>query len=172
MSKDIYHLTKVLQWRIQGSPQPCPQTANYLYRPQTKFGARQCFHRCLSVHGGGGLPSQHASQVTWGGGVGQTSLGLPTEGDICIWAPPPSPRYMGYYGIRSTSVPYASYWNAFLFPKNTCIRIAFVWSANAVMLRITDLLILRILQETDSIQIYWDTSNKYFFINSYFRRTI
>ena len=25
----------------------------------------------------------------------------------------PPPRYMGYYGIRSTSVRYASYWNAF-----------------------------------------------------------
>ena len=29
------------------------------------------------------------------------------------WADP-LPRYMGYYGIRSTSGQYASYWNAFL----------------------------------------------------------
>ena len=34
------------------------------YCPETKFGARWCFHRCLSV-GGGGLASQHSSQVTW-----------------------------------------------------------------------------------------------------------
>ena len=27
------------------------------------------------------------------------------------------PRYMGYYGIRSTSGWYASYWNLFLFVK-------------------------------------------------------
>ena len=27
---------------------------------------------------------------------------------------PPHPRYMGYYGIRSRSERYASYWNAFL----------------------------------------------------------
>ena len=29
--------------------------------------------------------------------------------------PPPAKRYTGYYGIRSTSGRYASYWNAFLF---------------------------------------------------------
>ena len=36
------------------------------YRPQTKFGARQYFHKHLSFcpRGGGGLASQHASQVT------------------------------------------------------------------------------------------------------------
>ena len=43
-------------------------------------------------HDGGGFASR-------GRGVGQT---------------PPPPRYMGYYGIRSTSERYASYWNAFL----------------------------------------------------------
>ena len=37
----------------------------------------------------------------------------PTNADT----PPPPPRYMGYYGIRSTSGRYASYWNAFLFCK-------------------------------------------------------
>ena len=58
-----------------------------------------------SVHwaGGGGVVAfQHASQVTWPGGL------LP--GGICIregWAPPNR--------IRSTSGRYASYWNAFLF---------------------------------------------------------
>ena len=40
-------------------------------------------------------------------------------GGVCIqgergWADTSPPRYMGYYGIRSTSDRYASYWNAFL----------------------------------------------------------
>ena len=42
---------------------------------------------------------------------------------VCIWRgwadlPPPT-RYMGYYRIRSTNGRYASYWNAFLFMKNS-----------------------------------------------------
>ena len=69
-------------------------------------------------------------------GFGQTSLDLPIGGGS---ASGHLTRYMGYYGIPSTSVPYASYWNAFLFPKNTRIWIAFLWSVNAVMLMITDL---------------------------------
>ena len=32
----------------------------------------------------------------------------------------PPPRYMGYYGIRSTSGRCASYWNAFLFKLKLC----------------------------------------------------
>ena len=54
-------------------------------------GMHSCY-RCVSVHGGkyrGEYPSPR--------GV------------------PPLPRYMGYYGIRSTSGRYAFYWNAFLF---------------------------------------------------------
>ena len=40
--------------------------------------------------------------------------------EVCIqrgWADPP-PRYMGYYGIWSTSGRYASYWNVFFFFAN------------------------------------------------------
>ena len=43
----------------------------YFITPQTKFEARQCFHRCLFVHGEGGLAFQHASQVKWPGLVCQ-----------------------------------------------------------------------------------------------------
>ena len=57
---------------------------------------------CLST--GRGLASQHGSQVTRLGG-GSASGG--------VLGRPPT-RYMGYYGMRSTSGRYASYWNAFL----------------------------------------------------------
>ena len=42
-------------------------------------------------------------------------VGTHPQGWICPgggYSPPP--QYMGYYGIRSTSGRYASYWNAFL----------------------------------------------------------
>ena len=83
-------------------------------RPQTKFGTRQCFHRCLSDHGRrgegvGALASQHASQVTLpasGGGVylrGSASRGF------CPWEVGQTPAR------NQKSGRYASYWNAFLF---------------------------------------------------------
>ena len=61
----------------------------------------------------GGLPP---------GGGSASRRGLCLQG-VCLHGglhplevgPDPPPRYMGYYGIRSTSRRYASYWNAFLF---------------------------------------------------------
>ena len=79
---------------------------------------------CLST---GGLTSEHVSQVTWprdlypkgsASGRGLHPWGLPTHCRVCLWwvgQTAQDPRYMGYYGIRSTSRQYASYWNAFLF---------------------------------------------------------
>ena len=62
------------------------------------------FYTYVSFCSQGGLASQHASQVTWPGGL---HLG-------CL-----HPRGVGrsprYYGIRSTIGKYVSYWNAFLF---------------------------------------------------------
>ena len=75
---------------------------------------------CHSVHGGG-LVSQHASQVIWPGGLhpGAPASGgsLHLEGvciqGICIQGGlGRSP--IEYYRIRSTSERTASYWNAFL----------------------------------------------------------
>ena len=39
--------------------------------------------------------------------------------------PLPPPRYMGYYGIWSTSTRYASYWNAFLFWETDKIQVMY-----------------------------------------------
>ena len=63
----------------------------FCYRPQTKFGARKYFHRCLSVcpQGGGGLPDRDPP--------GQK---------------PPLDRNLP---CTVKSGWYASYWNAFLF---------------------------------------------------------
>ena len=48
-----------------------------IYRPHPKGGGRLCFHRCVSVHGGGGGPqSQVLSQVT---GL-RSFLGYPSPG--------------------------------------------------------------------------------------------
>ena len=63
-----------------------------LFTARKRSLRRLCFHMCFSVHGwegDGGLQP---------GGVGQTY-----------------PFPIGYYGIRSTSGLYASYWNAFFF---------------------------------------------------------
>ena len=84
----------------------------HCYRPQTKFGARQYFHKrvslCLFTGGRGCL---HRGVYFRGGG--SASRGLHPEGMICIWGGGPPP--IRYYGIRSTRGRYASYWNAFLF---------------------------------------------------------
>ena len=85
-------------------------------------------------NGGGGLGKVIFSQVCVipvvhrGGSVGVTACitGYMTSW-ICIWGElcfqgrwaDTSPRCMGYYGIRSTSGRYASYWNAFLFSMRT-----------------------------------------------------
>ena len=61
---------------------------------------RLCFYRCLSVHRGG---------VS----VGACMVGVLHGSGVCVLCmPPPASRY---YGIRSMSRWYASYWNAFLF---------------------------------------------------------
>ena len=79
------------------------------------WGKVMFLHLCVILFTGEGVASQYASQVTWPGwGLhpgGSASGGSASRGG---WADPP-PRYMGYYGIQSTSGRYASYWNAFLF---------------------------------------------------------
>ena len=83
----------------------------HCYRQQTKFGARQYFHKRVSLCSrGGGVFASGGLPRGWGSASG----GLHPEGMICIWGvgrPPP----IRYYGIRSTRGRYASYWNAFLF---------------------------------------------------------
>ena len=79
------------------------------YRPQTRFGARQCFYICVSFClRGNWLPSMHHRSN--GQGDGQTPPpGLPTEGGLGRsprsayrggWADPS----MGYYGLQSASI--------------------------------------------------------------------
>ena len=73
--------------------------------------------------GRGVVASQHASQITSPGrstSRGGLPRGVCIQEGVCLqggsaggWADP-LPRYTGYYGIRSTSGQYASYWNAFL----------------------------------------------------------
>ena len=51
------------------------------------FGARQCFYTCVSFRSQGGSLSQHASQVTWRGGVSVQSESL-SERDPSITETP------------------------------------------------------------------------------------
>ena len=78
---------------------------------------------CLST--GGWLPSMyhrlhdHGVCIQRGLHLGGVYIhgGLATHCRVCLWRvgqTAQDPRYMGYYGIRSTSRQYASYWNAFL----------------------------------------------------------
>ena len=86
-------------------------------------------HVCHSVHGVGGLGSQHASLVTWQGALHPGIRGsASSRKGVCIQQEgslhpggrglhlgrSSHPPDTGYYGIRSTSCQYASYWNAFL----------------------------------------------------------
>ena len=103
-----------------------------------KFKARLCFYTCVSFCsgvGGGWLPRMHHRLHDQGGlhpgrGLHPGGGGLHPGGGVCIQEgglhlgglhpvgvgrPYPPTRYMEYYGIRSTSGRYASYWNAFLF---------------------------------------------------------
>ena len=60
-----------------------------------------------------GVASKHASQVTWPEGFCIQGICLQ---EVCIQGVGrPLPRNMVYYGVRSTSGRYVSYWNAFLF---------------------------------------------------------
>ena len=78
---------------------------DYFYRPETKFAKVMFLHVSVilstvgGVRGKGGVARGHA----WQGG--------------CVPRAPPG-RYYGY-GIRSMSGRYASYWNAFLFVKDS-----------------------------------------------------
>ena len=80
------------------------------YRPQTKF-AKVCFHRCLSVHGGGGPAPLHA-------GIHN----LPLADTTLLGRHPlaQTPPWAVHAGIRSTSWRYASLWNTFLL--TSCAR--------------------------------------------------
>ena len=98
------------------------------------LGQGNVFKRvCHSVHSGwlpnlhhrshdqgvciqGGLPTRQEGGSA-SSGVGQTPLGLSTGGLHPEGLGRSPPRYMGYYGIWSTSGRYASYWNASLFCK-------------------------------------------------------
>ena len=73
--------------------------------------------------GGGWFASQRASLVTWPQGLGVEGLypggsvlGGSAMGRVYTHGRGggQTPRYMGYYGIRSTSGKDVSYWNAFL----------------------------------------------------------
>ena len=62
----------------------------------------------------------------------QTPLPLDTDtldAEPPEWRPLP-PRYMEYYGIRSTSRRYASYWNAFLLTIKTIHLVCFTETSN------------------------------------------
>ena len=111
----------------------------YYYRPQTKFGARQCFAPvCHSVHMGGGRGSAQPSLDADPPGVGQTPLDADPTWMQTPWGwadhpgcrPPleadPNSEVGQRLGrgldaeappppIRSKSGRYASYWNAYLF---------------------------------------------------------
>ena len=73
----------------------------------------------------GGLPTRGGRLHPWGspsgeqcasGGIGLTGGGVDPPGlNTGELGQTPFPRYMGYYGIRSTSGRYPSYWNEFLF---------------------------------------------------------
>ena len=77
------------------------------------------------------LPSMHHRSHNWGVCIqgsllgGSASRGLPPRGgsalrEVCIrggWVGWADPRYIGYYGVRSTSGSYACYWDVFLFPN-------------------------------------------------------
>ena len=98
-----------------------PVMLNGHYRPQTKLREVNVFTPvCLFtgvgwVGGGWLLSKDHRSQdrrVCITGDLHQG--GSASRGSISR----PLLRYMGYYGIWSTSGQYASYWNAFLFTKD------------------------------------------------------
>ena len=73
----------------------------YFITPQTKFEARQCFHRCLFVHGGGvGFPACITGQMT--------RAGLPSLLDAyppmhtSLGADSPGCRYTAHGILRDT----------------------------------------------------------------------
>ena len=68
------------------------------------LGQGNSFHRCLSVHHGGGVSASGSRGMSASG-----SLGPHPPGTHSLDTPHPPPR--------STSGWYASYWNAFLFRK-------------------------------------------------------
>ena len=47
---------------------------------------------------------------------------------------PPPPRYIGYYGILSTSGQYASYWNALLLSQKFTTKAQILWQHRAITL--------------------------------------
>ena len=77
------------------------------------------FPACITDHMTGGSASRgvcirgRVVCIQEGGGLLPGERGLHPGGGL--GRPLPPPRYMGYYGIRSTSGRYASYWNAFLY---------------------------------------------------------
>ena len=106
--------------------------AGYLSNVITARKRRLCLHRCLSVHGGSVRGRGHA-WGRWGmcgGGVhggGMRGGGHAWQG-ACVargwgsawqrghaWQGGGRACHSRYYGIRSMSGRYASYWNAFLF---------------------------------------------------------
>ena len=51
-----------------------------IYRPHPKGGGRLCFHRCVSVHGGGGTPVPGSFPGDWSqvlSGISQSWQGVP-----------------------------------------------------------------------------------------------
>ena len=85
--------------------------ANFIARKRSLMQGNVFTPVCHSVYQGG-VSSQHASQVTC------LHTGRSEYRGVCIQGGggQTSPGYRRYYGIRSTSRWYASYWNAFLLP--------------------------------------------------------
>ena len=86
------------------------------------WGKVMFLHICVilftegGLHPGGRYPGESASRMgSASRGESASRRGLHPGG----WADPPAP--IGYYGVRSTSGWYVSYWNAFLFILNLIV---------------------------------------------------
>ena len=81
-----------------------------IFTATTVVAGRQCFHKHVSFllsTGRGGVSASRGEFCLGGLHPGGSAGGVCIQGD---WADPP----IVYYGIRSTSRRYTSYWNAFL----------------------------------------------------------
>ena len=95
---------------------------------------RLCFHRCLSVRGGGSRSLSRGVSVPGGGGGGS-----PSQGALC-----PGGSLSGVVSVMEiphtvTSGQYASYWNAFFFTI-TCLHLMFVCMFGANLINSTHFL--------------------------------
>ena len=78
------------------------------------FTGRGGFLTCITGHMTGGKGSVSSGVCIQGESA--NSRACIQKGSASRGVRQTSPRYMGYYWIRSTSRRYASYWNSFLLP--------------------------------------------------------